>query len=71
VENTFFLDNKTKVGGVMKNLLTRILIGLGLVSFFTGTATHFEAHAKESSSSSSAERSGNMGGRSEGCGKSN
>ncbi len=55
----------------MKFLLSRLLVTLGLFSFFGGTANHFKAYAKESSSSSSAQGTDTMGGKTDGCGKSN
>ncbi|HXH29535.1 MAG TPA: hypothetical protein VNJ01_01870 [Bacteriovoracaceae bacterium] len=55
----------------MKSLVARVLIALGFLTFFKGTFSHFEANAKEGSTSSSAGRSDTMGGRSGGCGKCN
>lgn len=57
-------------GDTMKYLVSKILIALGLISFFNGTSAHFEANAAEGSSSSVAGgRSDTMGGRTGGCGK--
>lgn len=54
----------------MKILLTKILIALGLISFFNGTTNHFKVHASESGEKSSAGACDTVGGKTEGCGKS-
>jgi hypothetical protein len=45
----------------LKFLLSRLLVTLGLFSFFGGAANHFSAYAKECSSSSSAQGTDTMG----------
>lgn len=54
----------------MKILLSRILIALGLVSIFEGTSKQFQVHAKESSGASAQASDSPMGGKCDGCGKS-
>jgi hypothetical protein len=67
--NIFLLDNLPLKEIGMKLFLTKILMVLGIVSFFKGTFGEFKTYASESSSSSTADRSETMGGRTGGCGK--
>lgn len=52
-------------------LITKFLIAFGIISVFQGASKHFEAHAKESSSTAGGSRCDTVGGgRSIGCGRS-